>query len=391
MGILGQQHPLAAKVRDIRFLGQMLKTVLRPPEEKEDGTREYTSGLLSHVSSDDRIHTHLLQTMETGRFSSSRPNLQNISKRREDDYKRILGDRYLYPIRTVFTAKPGHVFIEADYTGAELAGIMWMSQDVAGIDHVRRNMLADDDPDYYDIHSQAAVRAFKLNCAPTKQGLKDAGRPGMRVAAKNVNFGIPYGRGAAAIARQCREEGVDLTEDEAERLIANYFETYPKTFDFLSDCRARVSDPGWICNAFGRYRRFYQTEDRSINSEQERQAQNFPIQSLVADAMSLAIANLYDFRERDPNVHFDIVLQIHDAVLLEVPVEHVVRVCDEILPYCMTETVPVIPTNLSGEPLLVNGSPQEYRLVGDRDMSVHWGIQLSKECAESMGIPARLV
>ena len=393
LGILGQQHPIAAKVRDIRFLGQMLKTVLRPADEAEEGAApEYSSGLLSHVESDGRIRTHLLQTMETGRFSSSRPNLQNISKRREDDYSRILGDRYLYPIRTVFTAKPGHVFIEADYTGAELAGIMWMSQDVAGIEHVRRNMLPEHHEDYYDIHSQAAVRAFNLSCEPTKRGLYDVGRPGLRVAAKNVNFGIPYGRGAAAIARQCREEGVELDEHQAQRLIDNYFETYPATELFLSRCRERVHDPGWMCNSFGRHRRFLKSSERSTASEQERQAQNFPIQSLVADAMSLAIANLYQYREAHPQVEYDIVLQIHDAVLLEVPVGHVVEVCDVVLPYCMTEKVPVMPTDLSGIPLqATDGSFLSYRLVGDRDISVNWGIGLSEAAAESLGIPARLL
>lgn len=393
LGILGQQHPIAAQVRDIRFMGQMLKTVLRPADaSSEPGSPEYSSGLLSHVETDGRIRTHLMQTMETGRFSSSRPNLQNISKRREDDYKRILGDRYLYPIRTVFTAKPGHIFIEADYTGAELAGIMWMAQDPAGIEHVRRNMLPENHEDYYDIHSQAAVRAFNLSCEPTKRGLYDAGRPGLRVAAKNVNFGIPYGRGAAAIARQCREEGVDIVEHEAQRLIDNYFEIYPMTEVFLSNCRARVHSPGWMCNAFGRYRRFQTSSDRAVNSEQERQAQNFPIQSLVADAMSLAIANLYQYRSAHPHVAYDIALQIHDAVLLEVPAEHVAEVCDVVLPYCMTEMVPVMPTDLSGIPLRSpDGGFLTYRLVGDRDLSVHWGIPLEEECAESLGIPVRLL
>jgi uracil-DNA glycosylase family 4 len=393
LGILGQQHPIAAKVRDIRFLGQVLKTVLRPKDEiEEGGESKYSTGLLSYVEGDGRIRTNLMQTMETGRFSSSRPNLQNISKRREDDYKRILGDSYLYPIRTIFTAKPGHVFVEADYTGAELAGIMWMAQDAAGIEHVRRNMLPEDHEDYFDMHSQAAVSAFNLKCEPTKRGLKDAGVPGLRVAAKNVKFGIPYGRGAAAIARQCREEGVDLTEDEAQVLVDDYFDTYPETRAFLAQCRARVHEPSWVCSAFGRYRRFPQTSEKSVIAEQERQAQNFPIQSLVADAMNLAIANLYNYREQHPSVLYDIVLQIHDAVLLEIPVEHIAEVCDTVLPYCMSEMVPVVPADLSGEPLrAADGSLLTYQLASDRDISVNWGISLTDEQAESLGIPSRLL
>jgi len=127
-------------------------------------------------------------------------------------------------------------------------------------------------------------------------------------------------------------------------------------------------------------------------SEQERQAQNFPIQSLVADAMSLAIANLYQYRELHPHVEYDIVLQIHDAVLLEVPVEHVAEVCDVVLPYCMTETVPVVPTDLSGIPLQAqDGSFLTYRLTSDRDISVNWGVGLPEERAEALGVPTRLL
>ena len=127
-------------------------------------------------------------------------------------------------------------------------------------------------------------------------------------------------------------------------------------------------------------------------AEQERQAQNFPIQSLVADAMNLAIANLYNYREQHPSVLYDIVLQIHDAVLLEVPVEHIAEVCDTVLPYCMSEMVPVVPADLSGEPLrAADGSLLTYQLASDRDISVNWGIPLTDEQAESLGIPSRLL
>jgi len=385
LGILGQQHPIAAQIRDIRFLDQVLKTTLRHsvvdeqglPELDDDGDKIYKQGLLSHVSSDGRIHTHLMQILETGRASSARPNLQNISKRREDDYRRIIGERYEYPIRSIFAASPGHLLVEADYTGAELAAIMWLADDPTGIEHVRRNMLPEVHDDHYDIHSQAAVRAFRLDCLPTKSGLKDAGVSGMRVAAKNVNFGIPYGRGAAAIARQCREEGVDIVESEAQLLINNYFETYPGVEGFLSKCRERATDQRWLRNAFGRYRRFYEISPdlRSKVGEAERQAQNFPIQSLVADAMSLALHNLYEYRKHH-DVDYRIVLQIHDAVLLEVPYRHMQEVCEVVLPKCMTEDVPVYPNDIDGT-LWQEGQPGPYYLSTDVDVCRYWGQTLS--------------
>jgi uracil-DNA glycosylase family 4 len=411
LGILGQLSPVVAALRDIRFTEQVLKTTLRRPKANADGTPMldengdpvYDRGLLSHISSDGRIHTHLMQILETGRASSSRPNLQNISKRREDDYKRIIGERYEYPIRSIFRAAPGHVLVEADYTAAELAGIMWMAQDSTGIEHVRRNMLPESHPDHFDIHSQAAVRAFKLLCEPTKRGLKDAGKPGLRVAAKNVNFGIPYGRGAKAIARQCEEEGVPLTTSEAADLIDNYFDTYQAVYDFLDNCKNRVLEPGWIVNAFGRFRRFagssgqvfsvsqpisgrgYSRSRRELAKdilgpslgEMERQAQNFPIQSLVADAMSLALHNLYQYRD-DHDIEYRIVLQIHDAVLFEVPERHVAELCEVVIPKCMTEMVPIYPNNITGEPWPA-GQPGPYYLSTDTDLYTYWGVPLPSQ------------
>lgn len=83
LGTFGHQYPLVRQLRDISFLGHMLSTHLRPVEEGPGGLESYIRN--------GRIHTHLWQTKETGRSSSSNPNLQNISNRREDDYRRILG------------------------------------------------------------------------------------------------------------------------------------------------------------------------------------------------------------------------------------------------------------------------------------------------------------
>jgi len=125
-----------------------------------------------------------------------------------------------------------------------------------------------------------------------------------------------------------------------------------------------------------------------VIAEQERQAQNFPIQSLVADAMSLALWNLHQHRVTCPDISYRIVLQIHDAVLLEVPYECVERVCREVLPYCMTDSVPVVPTDLDGVPL---PGADTYRLVCDQEIYEYWGEPISLESAQLVGIPADLV
>ena len=213
--------------------------------------------------------------------------------------------------------------------------------------------------------------------------MKDAGKKGLRVAAKNVNFGIPYGRGPEAIARQCKEEGVEVTPEECQRMIDAYFTSYPRTFDFLAECRARSQSPGWIVGPYGRYRRFAQSEDRSVRGEQERQAQNFPIQGGVADAVSIALCNFYQYRKDHPDVQYDIALQIHDAIMLIVPVEHAERVYNEVIPACMIDNVPFWPRFLDGT-LIPKAQPYHFGM--DRDVFVHWGETLKPAQAQELGL-----
>lgn len=423
LGIIGHEHPLAMQLRDIKFISQVLKSVLRPPartgegnySRDEDGNFIYDRGLASFCHEDGRIRTHMSQHKETGRASSYRPPLQNISKRREDDYSRILGTwdtdeqgnpvasgsyvdiyqpLYEHPIRTIFKASPGHVLVEVDYTGAELAVIAWLANDQVMIDHVRRNNLPEDDPNHYDIHSQTAVRAFALDCLPTKTGLKNAGKKGLRVAAKNVNFGIPYGRMAPAIARQCREEGVQVSVQETERLIEIYFSTYCQTVEFLAQCRQRVTDPQWLCTAFGRRRRFMPANDQQVTGEQERQAQNFPIQGTVADAVSRAIDNLYHYRQ-EINLDYRLLLQIHDAVLFEVPIPNLRRFLhgDEnhpsVLRECMINRVPIWPTFLDGTRRSDVDEPYHFGI--DYDVQINWGEDVTEEQAKEFGIDLDLI
>lgn len=111
------------------------------------------------------------------------------SKRREPDYKRILGDRYPGPLRAILRAPEGHVLVEADYIGAELFAMAALSGDPTMLEHARRNQLPENHPDYYDIHSNVCVLAFGFDCPPTKAGLAGIGKKHMRVVAKSVLFG----------------------------------------------------------------------------------------------------------------------------------------------------------------------------------------------------------
>jgi len=414
LGILGHENPLAMMLRDLKFITQVLKGPLRPPVLNEDGTgwkRDaqgalvYDKGLAAAAQHDGKVHTHISQNKETGRGASSRPPLQNISKRREGDYSRILGTEvtneegvttvrgdyvdvfeqalYLSPIRTIFCAEEGHVLVEADYTGAELAGIAWLADDPNMIEHVRRNALPESDPLHYDIHSHTAVDTFQLQCDPTKKGLKNAGHSPLRVAAKNVNFGIPYGRSAEAIARQCKEEGVEVSVDDCQAMIDQYFVRYPGTAAFLAECRRRSQEDRWMAGSFGRMRRFIPAHDRGVIGEQERQSQNFPIQNMVADAIWLAIYNFHKHKQDNPQYGYKLLLQIHDALLFQVPISELQDFLQNVLRQHMVQRVPIWPRYLDNTPMNV---AEPYHFGIDYDVQVNWGEDPSDELLSSLGI-----
>jgi hypothetical protein len=137
LSIMGWKHPLVAELRDLRYVNQVLKGVLRKPRfedgayvKDDEDLYEYDGGLVYWVSRHDhRVRTHFFP-VETGRISSSRPNLTNVGKSREADYERILGrwveedgkriaqgkylkalkgPRYIAPVRSILCAAPGRV------------------------------------------------------------------------------------------------------------------------------------------------------------------------------------------------------------------------------------------------------------------------------------------
>lgn len=414
LGILSHQHKLAGQLRDLRFLGHMLTSFLRPPtdgysELEVDGEvfddLEFEKGFGAYICGDGNVHSRLSTLKETGRMGSADPNCQNISKRREDDYREILGYEvpaddsgkmelrgrykhllkaalYKHPMRSVIKAPPGHILVETDYQVAEVAGLAWLAGDQTLIHEVWRSCLPESHPEYLDIHAQMAVDAFALDCAPTKKALKAMGRAGLRVAAKNVRFGVPYGRQAKAIMLQCREEGADVPLERAQKLIDFWHEKYSASSQLLQEACRRVVDPGWIVTPFGRYRRFQETGDRELISEMQREAQNFPIQALVADSLYTAMYNFYEQR-REFGLHYRLLLPVHDALLFAVPIGEVADFIRYAVPRCMSELVPIYPCKLDGSPIRVD---KPYHFSSSAECFLSWGEELEEEDLAELGV-----
>ncbi|MGH2447834.1 MAG: DNA polymerase I [Chloroflexota bacterium] len=253
----------------------------------------YVDALPSLISPRDRrVHTDFNQTVAaTGRLSSSNPNLQNIPVRGD------LGRR----IRKAFVpAKEGRVLLAADYSQIELRILAAMSEDEVLSEAFRRHQ---------DIHRVTAARIFGME--------PEAVSSDQRRLAKVVNFGIVYGIGENRLAQQ-----TGISREEARSFIANYHETYAGVTHFMDQIRKRAAMYGWVETALGRRR---PTQDvlsphQGIRLAAERAAVNMPIQGTAADVIKIAMIRLDRvLQERFPAS--DMILQVHDELVFEVPEE----------------------------------------------------------------------
>lgn len=409
LGVFAHKNPTVKKIMDLSFLSQALNTALREASPKTTiglpdadlDTPEVESGedddipdnakqrgLLDYVCGDMAIRSLYFQTKETGRASSARPNLMAVSKRRDKDYKRILKDTIggsFKPIRSLFMARPGRLLVEADFIGAELAVMAWLSGDPVMMDHVRRSGLPESHPEHFDIHSSFAVEVFRLGLPPLKSALVAAGKEHFRTAVKTTVFGVPYGRGTEATIMAVKEEsGIELTVEEGEKIRDSIFARYPRLKPFLERVKERVVRPGFLRDPWGGTRRFQMIDDRKAVEDAKREAGNFRIQSTVARTMSLGLYYLRAYRTHiEPSMDYRVVNQIHDAAISECAAKDVDNYVKKVLPLCLSEAVAFRPLDDDGRPV------SDVICKFDLDIHVYerWGQDLSHDDCDRLQIP----
>jgi DNA polymerase I-like protein with 3'-5' exonuclease and polymerase domains len=352
--------------------------------ERDGDLWVYDDGIVGCLDQDGKVRTHLSPTADTGRWKSWRPNLQNGAKSRDADYERLLGDAYEHKMRSIFVPDDGKVFIDFDLKGAELAAMAILSGSKVMLDHCERGLLPQSDPRYYDIHCNIAKMVFKLDLPPLPSAFKEAGVGHLRNLAKTVIFGLAYGRGAKAIAFGAREQGVTISVEEVEAIIAQVFATYPELVTFFEAAASRATRERWLRHPLGRKRRFPVARMPNIGRDFERQAKNFPVQGMVASVVDRGLAMMqyvrdHELRRRDL---FDMLLQIHDAGLIQAPYANVEYLVDEFIPYCMVQSVPVYPADLEGK--LLPGGP--YFLGLEISVESPWGEPVTQEFCDLHGI-----
>ncbi|MGH9598892.1 MAG: DNA polymerase I, partial [Terracidiphilus sp.] len=256
----------------------------------------YVDALPLLADSDSRVHTTFqAAATATGRLSSVNPNLQNIPIRTE------LGRE----IRAAFTSPPGTQLLSADYSQIELRLLAHFSGDPLLIRAYAENQ---------DIHTLTASEVFGV---PPEQMDKET-----RNRAKAVNFGIVYGISAFGLAAQ-----LGIPQAEARAYIDRYFARYQGVRAFIDKTLEQTRRDGFVRTMFGRLRPIPDIESRNPNQRgfAERTAINTPLQGTAADLIKLAMISI-DRVLRERRLSTRMVLQVHDELLFEVPVEETAEV-----------------------------------------------------------------
>ena len=302
-GMAGK-HPIIDKILEYRQLGKLQSTyVVALPN------------LINPMTG--RVHTSFNQAgAETGRLSSSNPNLQNIPIRTE------IGRQ----VRRAFIAPPGWQLIAADYSQVELRIVAHASRDPNLLGAFERGE---------DVHASTAAAVYGVPLAGvTKE---------MRARAKTVNFGLVYGQGAYGLAQQ-----TGMTPGEATEFISRYFTIYAQVKTYLDSLRVQASQVGYVETLLGRRRYFPELAPGAktpfnVRQGLERAAINAPIQGASADIIKLAMIHLAQ-RLQEAGLRTRMILQVHDELVLEAPeaeIDRAVVLVREVMSNAFTLCIPL--------------------------------------------------
>lgn len=247
----------------------------------------FVDNLLAAAGPDGRLHTTFDQLgTATGRFSSSKPNLQNIPVRSEAGLL----------VRKCFVARPGFALLSADYSQIDLRVLAHLSGDKGFTEAFRAGE---------DIHLRTAAEIFR--CAPQLV------TPEMRRAAKAINFGIVYGKTAQGLSQD-----LGISRTEASNYIKHYFEACPGVKEWSERTVAEAKKNGYVRTFTGRRRLLPElaATNPHLRGFAERSAINTPVQGGSAEIIKLAMLAL--FRELKGSEDALLLLQVHDELVLEV-------------------------------------------------------------------------
>ena len=268
---LKSKSPIVSAILNYRGLKKLLSTYI-------DALPKLINPRTGH------IHTSFNQAITaTGRLSSSDPNLQNIPVRGEDGKE----------IRKCFIPEPGCLFFSADYSQIELRVMAHLSGDENMIEVFREGK---------DLHAATASTIYKKDISEVTRD--------ERSKSKQANFGIIYGITVFGLA-----ERLEITRDEAKRLIDGYFETFPKVKEYMEAAKEIARQHGYAETIFNRRRYLpdINSHNAVVRNFAERNAINAPIQGSAADIIKVAMVRIYN-RMKAEGLQSKMILQVHDEL-----------------------------------------------------------------------------
>lgn len=272
---LSDEHAIVDKLLAFRELDKLRST--------------YVESLLTLVEPDGRVRGRFNQTgAATGRLSMEQPNLQNIPARSAEGRE----------IRKAFVARPGSSFLVADYSQIELRILAHLSGDPGLVDAFAADV---------DIHAATAARVNGVSL--------DLVTDEMRRTSKMINFGLLYGMEAFGLAQR-----LDIDRAEAQRHIDEYFVQFPDVRAYMGGIVDEARSTGYTTTILGRRRYLPELHSRRTRERQmgERMALNAPIQGSAADVIKKAMIAMAE-ELATMRSDAEMLLQIHDELVLEVP------------------------------------------------------------------------
>ncbi|MDF1507000.1 DNA polymerase I [Robertmurraya sp. DFI.2.37] len=293
---LENEHDIIGEILHYRQLGKLQST--------------YIEGLLKVVNPEnDKVHTRYNQALtQTGRLSSTDPNLQNIPIRLEEGRK----------IRQAFIpSEQDWVIFAADYSQIELRVLAHIADDAKLIEAFKEGL---------DIHTKTAMEVFHVS--------QDEVTANMRRHAKAVNFGIVYG-----ISDYGLSQSLNITRKEAGKFIEKYLESYPGVKNYMEEIVQDAKQKGFVSTLLQRRRYLPEITSRNFNirSFAERTAMNTPIQGSAADIIKKAMIDMAA-RLDEEGLKTRLLLQVHDELIFEAPKEEI-EILKEMVPEVMEQAV----------------------------------------------------
>ena len=272
---LTSYHPIVNKIIEYRKYSKLIST--------------YVEGLKNHIYKDGKIHANFNQALtQTGRLSSSNPNLQNISIR--DEEGKLIRKAFYYPNEDL-------EILSLDYSQIELRILAHLSN----CENLKAIFM---DPDS-DIHTATAQKIFHIEGEPT---------PLQRRKAKAVNFGIIYGISDWGLADQ-----LEISVKESRQIIDSFYKNFPEVNDFFRNIVDNALKDGYVSTMMGRRRYLRELHDSNYQVREfaKRAAMNAPIQGSAADLIKVAMINVVKALKEN-NLQSKMVLQIHDELIFKV-------------------------------------------------------------------------